>query len=122
MQIELIGPDANAHATDLDDWLSGEHLQGVRFERQRSYHPGTQGAEWLPVLLGTLSAPAVTKTAVELVRSIFSWAKVRRPKIKINVTLGKDRKFTIDTENVSDIDELLTKILSIISENGENAG
>jgi hypothetical protein len=97
LRIELQGPDATENTTlDIQDWLRRERLVGLQIERE-SGHPeeGQMGAELVPILSVVLGSAAL----VELVKCLHVWLTVRRPRVKIKVTIG-NRLAEMEADNL----------------------
>jgi membrane-associated two-gene conflict system component 1 (EACC1) len=101
VQLKLEGTDAIEDTIfDLQDWINRERMRGVRAERESiPPKPGEMAAELAAVI--SIAGPIVAPVLVEVVKSVFGWLKMRRPKAIIKMVVGTNI-IEIDTENLSD--------------------
>ena len=107
--IELTGTEANDPTVlSLQDWLKNERVTGMQVERKfNSPQTAEMGADPLTILSVVLAAPAV----VELAKSVHTWIKARKPKVKVKFKC-KGNEIDVDAENVPEINEWLPGFLA----------
>lgn len=97
MEIVFTGEQENQNVSDLLSWIQKERITGARFSHKREkITPDAMGAEFIPVIVALLSAPAL----VELVKCVGQWIQYRRPKGKITLRTDQGFIIDIDVENV----------------------
>jgi hypothetical protein len=101
VQLELEGTDATEDTIiDLQDWINRERIQGARAQQESiPPKPGEMGGELAEIIsiVGPIAAPVL----VEVVKSVFGWLNMRRPRLKIGLNVGGE-VIEIDAENLSD--------------------
>ena len=112
VQLELQGTDATEDTIfDLQDWINRERIQGVRAQQESvPPKPDEMGGELAAILsiVGAMAAPVL----VEVVKSVFGWLKMRRPRLKIRVNVGGEI-IEIEGENLSN--EQQTQVIEKVS-------
>jgi hypothetical protein len=110
LQIELNGTDATEqNLLNLQDWIQNERIAGLQINRKfGSPKEGKMGLDPLTILTIFMTSPVI----VEIVKSIYGWIRMRRT-IELEIKINWDGKeIEVNTENISDIKELLDKIPS----------
>jgi hypothetical protein len=100
VQLELEGTDATEDMIfDLQDWINRERIQGIRAQQESlPPKPGEMGAELAAII--SIAGPIVAPVLVEVVQSVFGWLKMRRPRLKIGLSVGGE-VIEIEGENLS---------------------
>jgi len=128
MEIRVYGDSALEQAADLTAWIRKERISGLTVEQRRGPTiPGTQGAEWLPVVAAILSAPAITAvgtelaksliTAVgtELAKSLYVWFRTRGGKnVDLEFTLPDGKSLKIHGQNIGGEQALVSNLISLL--------
>jgi hypothetical protein len=117
VQLELEGTDATEDTIlDLQDWVNGERIRGVRAERESiPPKPDEMGAGLAEIIsiVGPIAAPVL----VEVVKSVFGWLKMRRPRLKIRVNVGGE-VIEIEGENLSDEQQVIERVSALADQLG----
>ena len=114
LELKLQGPEASDQTfLSLQDWIKKEKIAELKV--QKKIIPPKQehmGADPITILSVVLASTAV----VELVKSIHTWIKSTRPKVKIKLQLAESQVIEMEGENLPDLQLLIDKILEKLKE------
>jgi Effector Associated Constant Component 1 len=104
IEIEVDGEGVDRYVRDLKSWLDKEQIPSLKAEiKKGAIVPGTQGAEYLPIVVAVLGAPAV----VTLAQSVHTWLQMRKRVVSISIATADGGRVKLDMENPPSLDYLL---------------